>query len=651
MKTKPLLPAFMSYCLNLDCQKPQNPAKTNFCQSCGSTLLLGKRYRALKLIGQGGFGKTFLAIDEDKPSKPLCVIKQFFPRGAGFTQGTNSIQKAVKLFDQEAQRLDQLGKHPQIPECLAYFTQGNRQYLVQEFIEGQTLAEILRTDGAFSERQIRGLLSSLLPVLEFIHTHNVIHRDIKPENIIRRPPPPPPYQQGARQSQLVLVDFGAAKLATGTALALTGTVIGSAGYAAPEQARGKAFLTSDLYSLGVTCIHLLTEVDPFDLYSDSEDAWVWRDYLNNNPVSQQLGQILDKMLEKATSKRYQSATEILKDLKVLPTTVAAMPAPSVGTATASAGFAAASMQSEHDWRCVQTLAGHEKRVNAIAISPDGQIIASGGADKIIKLWHLTTGEVRTLRGHRDSIRAIAFSPDGQLLVSSGNDCTIKIWQLAKSKKPLTLKGHYGFINSIAISPDGQILASADEGETSELKLWRLPHGEQIAYSGTDYYVSCVAFSPDGLLLAIGRSFEGIKLWQISTRQEICILKRSGTVTSLTFSPDGQLLANSNAGNTIKIWQLNSGEELFTLKTHPAKFNSTKRHTAKVNSVAFSPDGQTLASGSDDKTIKIWQLNTGKVICTLKEHLAPIQSIAFSPDGQTLVSGSWDTTIKVWQCVN
>ncbi len=650
----------MSYCLNPNCQKPQNPIGTFFCQNCGTKLLLKERYRAIKLIGQGGFGRTFLAVDEQQPSKPRCVIKQFFPQA----QGTDNTQKAAELFEQEAVRLNQLGKHPQIPELLAYCTQDNRQYLVQEFIDGQNLAQVLEAEGAFNETQIRQLLNSLLPVVQFIHSHNIIHRDIKPENIIRRTastPPKPPLVRGsaegggveagggaegggveARGGQLVLVDFGAAKFASGTVLAKTGTVIGSAGYAAPEQTRGKAVLPSDIYSLGVTCIHLLTEVYPFDLFSDSEDRWIWRDYLNN-PVSRQLGRVLDKMLERATSRRYQSAAEVLKDLNSQRRTVASTPSTPSSAKTKT--------QPTQPWRCIDTIRLHERRINAIAFSSDGQILASGGADQTIKLWYLTTGEILTLKGHRDSIRAIAFSPDGQMLVSGSNDCTIKIWRQPFTKTPLTLKGHYGFVNSIAMTPDGRLLASACEGEVAELKLWQLPHGTEINYSDTVYYVSCVAFSPDGQLLAIGRSFGGIKLWQMPTRQEICTLTPSGTVSAIAFSPDGKLLASGSAGKTIKIWQIGTEEELRSLKTRSVGVTSLKGHSDRINSLAFSPDGKILASASDDKTIKIWQLATGKLICTLTGHLAAVQSVAFSPNGLMLVSGSWDTTIKIWRYEN
>ncbi|MEH2136826.1 serine/threonine-protein kinase [Nostoc sp.] len=289
----------MSYCLNPHCPKPENPTDVKFCRACGSKLLLKERYRAIKPIGQGGFGKTFLAVDEDKPSKPRCVIKQFYPQ----SQGTNTLAKAVELFNQEAVQLDELGKHPQIPELLAYFTQEARQYLVQEFIDGHNLAQELAHRGAFNETQIRQLLNDLLSVLQFCHARHVIHRDIKPENIILR----------ESDRKLVLVDFGAAKSATSTALNKTGTSIGSPEYVAPEQMRGRAVFASDIYSLGATCINLLTQRSPFDSYDTHNDTWIWQQYLKT-PINNQLSRILNKMLESIPIRRYQTVDEVLKDL-------------------------------------------------------------------------------------------------------------------------------------------------------------------------------------------------------------------------------------------------------------------------------------------------------------------------------------------------
>ncbi|MGK7873624.1 MAG: VIT domain-containing protein [Xenococcaceae cyanobacterium] len=294
------------YCLNPDCQKPENPRDTLVCESCGSNLLLQERYRAIEPLGQGGFGRTFKAVDESQPSQPYCAIKQFFP------QQVNNAEKAAELFRQEAQRLETLGNHPQIPKLLGYFIEEERQYLVQEFIHGPNLAQELAEEWPFTESQIRQLLLDLLPVLRYVHDRQVIHRDIKPENIIRR----------QTDGCLMLVDFGAAKYATETTLGKTGTVIGSAAYIAPEQVRGKAVYSSDIYSLGVTCIHLLTQIPPFDLFDSTEDAWVWRHFLDSNSVSKSLGKILDKMLQSATKRRYRSAGEVLKDLNSPPIFVA-----------------------------------------------------------------------------------------------------------------------------------------------------------------------------------------------------------------------------------------------------------------------------------------------------------------------------------------
>lgn len=314
----------MSYCLNPHCPSPHNPAGTNFCRTCGAKLLLKERYRTIKPLGQGGFGKTFLAVDEDKPSHPHCVIKQFFPQA----QGTNTVQKAAELFTQEAVRLDELGKHPQIPELLAYFSQDSQQYLVQEFIAGRDLAHELAMNGVFDEARVRSLLLDLLPVLQFVHQHQVIHRDIKPENIIlRASASPQPFSTSAHKGgagQLVLVDFGAAKVATGTALGRTGTAIGSAGYSAPEQSFGRAVFASDIYGLGVTCLNLLTNQHPFDLYDPHENAWVWRQAVKF-PVSDTLSRILDKMVEYAINRRYQTATEVLQALNPQAPVIAKVP--------------------------------------------------------------------------------------------------------------------------------------------------------------------------------------------------------------------------------------------------------------------------------------------------------------------------------------
>ncbi|MEG4494751.1 SUMF1/EgtB/PvdO family nonheme iron enzyme [Microcoleus sp. D3_18_C4] len=306
----------MSQCLNPDCQHP-NPPITKFCQRCGNKLLLGDRYRAVKYISEGGFGRTFKAVDEHRLDT-ICVIKQFLPQ----LQGSAAIQKATELFKQEAVRLRDLGKHPQIPDLLAFFEQDKRFYLVQEFIDGEDLLKELQKQGKFSEKQIKQLLTELLPILDFVHKQKVIHRDIKPENIIRN-----------SYGSLVLIDFGVAKELSGSVLTRVGTVTGTPGYAAPEQMQGHVFPASDLYSLGVTCIRLLTGclleenngtwVD--ELFDPMQMAWVWRNKAVS--ISNDLGQVLDKMLLFPVGARYQSAAEVLQSLNPVSVSPTKIPAP------------------------------------------------------------------------------------------------------------------------------------------------------------------------------------------------------------------------------------------------------------------------------------------------------------------------------------
>jgi serine/threonine protein kinase len=272
----------------------------SFCTPCGAKLRLQERYIAAKVLGQGAFGKTFLAIDEGKPSRPKCVIKQFI------YDDPATKAKALELFDEEAVRLDDLGQHPQIPSLLGHCQHEGRSYLVQEFVDGDNLQVELNRRGAFSEPEVRDVLGQILRILDYIHRLKVIHRDIKPENIMGR----------RSDQQLVLVDFGAAKYASATALAKTGTTIGSASYAAPEQARGKAIFASDLYSLGVTCLHLVTGVDPFTLFDDLNLGFAWRDFLNGKQVSPDFGKILDKLTQYRPIDRYATAADVLSVMGV-----------------------------------------------------------------------------------------------------------------------------------------------------------------------------------------------------------------------------------------------------------------------------------------------------------------------------------------------
>ncbi|MFM7405211.1 MAG: SUMF1/EgtB/PvdO family nonheme iron enzyme [Cuspidothrix sp.] len=302
----------MSQCLNPTCLH-ENPHGTIYCQKCGSKILLDDRYRPIKFLGEGGFGRTFQAVDEKRLNTP-CVIKQFLPQQAG----SAALQKATELFQQEAQRLQELGKHSQIPDLEAFFSQDDRLYLVQDFIDGQNLLQEFQNQGKLNESQIRHILTELLPVLQFIHDNKVIHRDIKPENIIR-----------SKNGKLFLIDFGVSKETSGSILTRVGTTVGTPGYAPPEQLRGMAYHNSDLYSLAVTCVRLLTGHFPKsdssdELFDTNTMEWQWRKYVS---LSQELIDILETMLRDIPAKRYQSATEVLAALTNQKTIVIPTPPP------------------------------------------------------------------------------------------------------------------------------------------------------------------------------------------------------------------------------------------------------------------------------------------------------------------------------------
>ena len=321
----------MFYCSNPKCSNPFNPDNSKFCQSCGKpdlTPLFRNRYRVIRLLGEGGFGRTYEAVDTDRMDDP-CVIKQFMPQ----FQGTSALEKATELFKEEAKRLYELGEHPQIPRLIAYFEQDNRLYLVQELIEGQNLLAELTQQGVFSEEKIWQLLADILPILKFVHERNVIHRDIKLENIIRRRTGvssslpkggnfrSTAFPRGGR-GELVLIDFGISKQVTGSLMSQVGTTVGTPGYSPMEQMRGQVFPGSDLYSLGITCLRLLTQCLPKadgtdDLYDPINGGWMWRQRLPaGTKISTELGNILDKLIQDYLKNRYQSADEVIKALNL-----------------------------------------------------------------------------------------------------------------------------------------------------------------------------------------------------------------------------------------------------------------------------------------------------------------------------------------------
>ncbi|MEG4583031.1 protein kinase [Microcoleus sp. MON1_C5] len=306
------------YCTRPGCPRPQNyfpdlddssllkTVQQKFCTACGMPLILSGRYLPVRLLGQGGFGAAFLARDRYTPAMRQCVAKLLQP---SVSLTPPQLKIAQTLFEREAAVLEELGnEHSQIPSLLAFFelTVASLQpgkndqffYLVQEFIDGKNLEDELAVKGRFSEAETVEVLREILKVLDFVHSRGSIHRDIKPANIMR-----------GKNGRLYLLDFGAVKQVTqsvGSAKASTG--IYSLGYAPPEQMSGQeVYPATDLYALAVTCITLLSGLQPTELFDSYRNEWNWQSRVQ---VSSRLAHVLDRMLLSAPSQRFQSASEV-----------------------------------------------------------------------------------------------------------------------------------------------------------------------------------------------------------------------------------------------------------------------------------------------------------------------------------------------------
>ncbi|KAB8319216.1 serine/threonine protein kinase [Tolypothrix campylonemoides VB511288] len=270
------------------------------------SILSNNRYRIIRSLGSGGFGETFLAEDTQMPSGRRCVIKQLKP----VVNNPQIYQLVQERFQREAAILEELGDgSDQIPRLYAYFSENGQFYLVQEYVEGQTLTQKLQQQEKLSESSVKEILTDLLSVLDYIHSKRIVHRDIKPDNIIIR----------NSDGKSILIDFGAVKETMGTVVTASGNsgtsiVIGTPGFMPSEQTAGRPVFASDLYSLGLTAIYLLTGKIPQELPTDFATGEIlWRQFALS--VTPSFAAVLDKAIQSHARDRYSSAREMLQALQ------------------------------------------------------------------------------------------------------------------------------------------------------------------------------------------------------------------------------------------------------------------------------------------------------------------------------------------------
>lgn len=314
----------------------------------------------------------------------------------------------------------------------------------------------------------------------------------------------------------------------------------------------------------------------------------------------------------------------------------------------------------HIYKIDKILTGHQSDIWSVKFSPDGTLLASGSVDSTAKIWNRETGQIVLSLKQPEGITALDFSPDGDYLVTSSYDSKLRLWKLPQGSLVREFIGHSGTVWCVSFSPDGKTIASC--GEDSTIKLWNAETGQLIfTFRGHSRNVWDVKFSPDGATIASGSFDKTIKIWDLKDRKLIKTLNQhSEAVVSLAFSPDGQKLVSTSDDKTIKLWNTQNWNLIYSL--------DVPEHNQASD---FSPDNKFLITGGRDKnafgeflqnifgdsennkgiSMRLWDVQTGRLLQTFSLHANDANDVAFSPDGQWIVSASSDRTIELWKLSN
>jgi WD40 repeat protein len=408
-------------------------------------------------------------------------------------------------------------------------------------------------------------------------------------------------------------------------------------FSAPEIFDGKISPSSDLYSIGLITIYLLTGIRPFQLFDMANHCWVWQDYWQipiqasriNYP---KLAAILDQSIDLDPNLRFSSAREMMTAVRDCVPNLAPMPP---------------------NWACQHTLTGHQglfAAIKTIAISPQLPLVATGSEDQTIRLWNINTGaEIGILTGHQKSVETIAFHPhQSGRLFSGDRSGQIKLWQVDPAEELISIDSQQDKVNCLAISPDGKLIISGGSDKTIKIWYFGLSDERSIDYLATlkahQLAVNGIAFNPiEGeVKFASVSSDRRVMLWGIESKTPLSILSNhTQSVKTLAFSPDGKFLATAGDDGLIQLWDLDNRKLARTISAH--------RWT--ISSLSFLADGVTLISASWDENVKFWNVKSGEEIDCLSTHLAEILGMEICDNRQCIVTASRDRTAKIWQRVS
>ncbi len=620
-------------------------------------------YRIEERIGAGGMGEVYQARDDSL--QRTVALKVLPPE---FVDDPDRVRR----FEQEALSASRLN-HPNIVTIFEILESEGLRFIVTERIDGQTLREVLEETLKLEVQKALDIAIQIAAALKAAHTAWIIHRDIKPENVM------------VRDDGLVKVlDFGIAKLSeepesTGPAvtpddranLTVPGSILGTARYMSPEQARGEPLDgRTDLYSLGLVLHEMVTGQRP--------GALAERGRIEHVP--REIERIIRKLLRPDRDARYSSASDLLDDLHRAKRRIESRTARrmvglgvlAVVVALLVAGIAAFLSVNER-WEERVLRDGHTAAARSAVFSPDGSQVVSCGEDGQVIVWSFARRERIAMLNHPS--HKVVFAPNGRWLATGGIDGAVVIWD-AKQWTPLRrLPIGKGDVGALAFSSDSERLAAsttflATSWRTEDWRKvgeWRdggSNHGTFLLPAGHDHVLTShlvvmdmdarsrglgdplvstnwVSLSPDGTTVA-GIDTAG-KVWfhRLPVRGDFHRLEVISSHRAhqdhgrgIAYSPDGQLVAS--AADDILLWDAATRRKV-------ARFE----YPSIVWSVAFSPDGRWLVSAHGDGAVLVWDVAERERVASFNEHSGGVRAVAFSPDGKRVVSGSEDRTVTIW----
>ena len=687
-------------------------------------------YQIIDKLGEGGMGSVWRAVQLSTHRQ--VALKVMKP-------GLFGSEKAQSRFEREVELAAGL-EHPNIARVYESGLHQGMFYYAMELEEGEDLDQYVRGH-KLTQREILKTFHTVCEAIQYAHQRGVIHRDLKPSNIIV-----------TDDGQPHILDFGLAKAFLesdkGQDISIDGDVFGTPAYMSPEQAGGCLDVIdtrTDVYSLGVILFNLLTNQWPYDVSGSYYE--VLRNIQEQEPIrpskiiprfDADVEAILLKALAKEPDKRYQSAVELACDiqnwLEGLPVT--AQPVDSlyllrkfvrrnrvlvggvllvlfvltagivvstlfaIGQARArvEANLALEEKEKQRDIADRALIAEREQRAKAdralvekekqrqkavahklaaqseltrnqrpellqrsvlLAVESVRRSRSSEGVGALHKALILLPQHVAHMK-HESYVSSFTFSPDGKYLATGSGDGTARVWE-ATTGKQVARMDHESAVTVVAFSPDGKYLATASDDDTA--RVWEAITAKEVTRINHDYPVSVVAFSPNGTYLATG-SWDGTdgsaRLWKAATGEEMVRMIHENSpgsvgqdlklknypsiVNSIAFSPNGKYLATGSGDGTARVWEATSGKEVTRMTQGPQVY------PPRVHSVTFSPNGKYLATGSGDGTARVWVATSGKEVARMN-HQGSVNCVAFSPDGRLLATGSEDRTARVWRAVS